>query len=158
MFQDKTWIKMPKLTIFEISLLWRHKSFCFHYWDYLTNIWHNNWRSTFDGVERLMSLNETLSKCSLVQCRIWNDSATNLLIGRRIRGSRGPSPLQICSPYSNQRDRRADYAHHTSPSPPDFQIFLGPCTKGRVISEWKFDVLNFPKNQRKSLINFCTRI
>jgi hypothetical protein len=25
--------------------------FCFHYWDYLTNIWRNNWQSILDGVE-----------------------------------------------------------------------------------------------------------
>ena len=38
--QDKMWIKMPKWTIFEISFLWKHQYFCFHYWDYLTNILH----------------------------------------------------------------------------------------------------------------------
>ena len=38
MFQDKTWIKMPIWTIFEISILWKHQCFCFHYWDYLMNI------------------------------------------------------------------------------------------------------------------------
>ena len=53
MFHDKTWIKMPKWTIFEISILWKHQCFCFHYWDYLTNIWRNNWRSMFDRVEGL---------------------------------------------------------------------------------------------------------
>ena len=26
---------------------------CFHYWDYLTNFWRNNWRSIIDVVERL---------------------------------------------------------------------------------------------------------
>ena len=26
---------------------------CFHYWDYLTNIWRNNWWSIFDRVEGL---------------------------------------------------------------------------------------------------------
>ena len=45
---DKTWIKMPKLTIFEISFLWKHQFLCFHYWDYLTNFWHNNWQSIID--------------------------------------------------------------------------------------------------------------
>ena len=30
--------------------------------------------------------------------------------------------------------------------------------KGQVISESKLDVLNFPKNQRKILMNFCPRI
>jgi hypothetical protein len=31
----------------------RHKCLCFHYWDFLTNFWRNNWRSIFDVVERL---------------------------------------------------------------------------------------------------------
>ena len=53
MFQDKTWIKMPKWTIFEVSFLWKHQCFCFYYWDYLTNIWRNNWWSTLDIVEGL---------------------------------------------------------------------------------------------------------
>ena len=26
---------------------------CFHYWDYFTNFWRNNWQSIFDVVERL---------------------------------------------------------------------------------------------------------
>ena len=33
-----------------------------------------------------------------------------------------------------------------------------PTTKGQLISEWLFDFLNFPKNQRKNLMNFCPRI
>ena len=39
-------------------LSWRqqkHQCLCFHYWDFLTNFWHNNWRSIFDVVERLCS-------------------------------------------------------------------------------------------------------
>ena len=28
---------------------------------------------------------------------------------------------------------------------------------GQLISEWLFDVLNFPKNQHKNLMNFCPR-
>ena len=30
-------------------------------------------------------------------------------------------------------------------------------TKGQLISEWPFDVINFPKKQRKNLMNFCPR-
>ena len=30
--------------------------------------------------------------------------------------------------------------------------------KGKLISEWLFDVLNFPKKQHKSLMNFSSRI
>ena len=30
--------------------------------------------------------------------------------------------------------------------------------KGQLISEWLFGVFNFPKNQRKNLMNFCPRI
>ena len=45
-----------KWTIFEISFLWKHQSLCFYYWDYLTNFWHNNWRSIIDLVERFSYL------------------------------------------------------------------------------------------------------
>ena len=31
-------------------------------------------------------------------------------------------------------------------------------TKGQLISELLFDVLDFPKNQCKNLLNFCPRI
>ena len=48
--QHKTWITMPKWTIFVISFLWKHEYFCFHYWDYLTNFWCNNWQSIIDVV------------------------------------------------------------------------------------------------------------
>ena len=37
-------------------LSWRqqkHQCLCFHYWDFLTNFWRNNWRFIFDVVERL---------------------------------------------------------------------------------------------------------
>ena len=57
MFQDKAGIKMPKWTVFEISFHWKHQCFCFHCWDYLTDIWHNNWQSIFDGVLRRTQLN-----------------------------------------------------------------------------------------------------
>ena len=30
--------------------------------------------------------------------------------------------------------------------------------KGRLMSEWLFGVFNFPKKQRKNLVNFCPRI
>ena len=30
--------------------------------------------------------------------------------------------------------------------------------KGQLISECPFDILNYPKNQRKNLTNFCPRI
>ena len=33
----------------------KHQYLCFHYWDYLTNFWRNNWRSIIDVVERLCS-------------------------------------------------------------------------------------------------------
>ena len=29
------------------------QSFCFHYWDYMTNFWRNNWQSIIDAVEKL---------------------------------------------------------------------------------------------------------
>ena len=31
----------------------KHQCLCFHYWDYLTNFWRNNWQSIIDVVERL---------------------------------------------------------------------------------------------------------
>ena len=37
-------------------LSWRqqkHMCFCFHYWDFFTNFWRNNWQSIFDVVEIL---------------------------------------------------------------------------------------------------------
>ena len=46
------WIKMIKWTIFEIAFLWKHQSLCFHYRDYLTNFYCNNWWSIIDIVER----------------------------------------------------------------------------------------------------------
>ena len=57
MFPEKWYFK--KIVHFGISihfLCWRqqkHQWLCFHYWDYLTNFWHNNWRSIIDVVERL---------------------------------------------------------------------------------------------------------
>ena len=37
----------------EMSFLRKHQFLCFHYWDYLTNFWRNNWRSIINIVERL---------------------------------------------------------------------------------------------------------
>ena len=31
-------------------------------------------------------------------------------------------------------------------------------SKGQLMSEWLFGVFNFPKKQRKNLMNFCHRI
>ena len=53
MFQDKTWIKMPKWTILEMSFLWQRLCWCYHYWDFLRNIWCNNWQFIIDVVENL---------------------------------------------------------------------------------------------------------
>ena len=39
----------------------------------------------------------------------------------------------------------------------EFKIKRG-LTKGQLISEWLFDVLNFSKNTHKNLVNFCSRI
>ena len=42
---------------------WRqHQCLCFHYWDFLTNFWCNNWRSIFDVVERLCYWLDFLTK------------------------------------------------------------------------------------------------
>ena len=37
-------------------------------------------------------------------------------------------------------------------------IFFFILPKGQLISEWLFDVLNFPKSQHKNLMNFWPRI
>ena len=37
-------------------------------------------------------------------------------------------------------------------------VLMDWSVKGQLISECLFDVLNFPKNQRKNLTNFCPRI
>ena len=42
-----------------------------------------------------------------------------------------------------------DWSHHWC------VLHLWVSSKGQLISEWLFDVLNFPKNQRKNLMNFC---
>ena len=43
--------------------------------------------------------------------------------------------------------------------PSDSPYRLKPsASKGQLISEWLFDVLNFPKNQYKNLMNFCPTI
>ena len=47
---------MPWWIIFEILFLWNQQYLCFHYWDYLTNFWRNNWWSIIDGEERLCYL------------------------------------------------------------------------------------------------------
>ena len=43
------WVKWKR--IFEISYFWKHQFLNFHYWEYLTNFWRNNWRSIIDVVE-----------------------------------------------------------------------------------------------------------
>ena len=40
-------------------LSWRqhkHQCLCFHYWEFLTNFWFDNWQSIFDIVERIYYL------------------------------------------------------------------------------------------------------
>ena len=71
--QGKAWIKMPKWIIFEISFLWKHKFLCFHYWDYLTNFWRNNWRSIIDVVSRKTLL---IGQFEIV---VWNEISFHLL-------------------------------------------------------------------------------
>ena len=69
MFQDKMWIKVPKWIFFEIFLLWEYQCFCFHYWDYLKNIWRNNWQSIFDRVEGIDYCNQIKSDQNVPLCR-----------------------------------------------------------------------------------------
>ena len=56
MFSEKWYFKNSSFWHLIHILSWRqqkHQCLCFHYWDYLTNFWHNNWRSIIDVVERL---------------------------------------------------------------------------------------------------------
>ena len=42
---------------------------CFHYWDFLTNFWRNNWQSIIDVVERLSFMHQIaklVPNCSLL--------------------------------------------------------------------------------------------
>ena len=41
------------MNYFWTSFLWKHQCLCFHYWDYLMNIWRNIWQSIIDVVENL---------------------------------------------------------------------------------------------------------
>ena len=43
---------MPEWTIFKVFFLWKHQFLCFHLWDYLTNLWRNNWRFIINVVKR----------------------------------------------------------------------------------------------------------
>ena len=62
---------MPKWTIFEISIFWKHQCLCFHDWDFLMNIWHNNWQSIIDVVENLSIIVNFLP---VSICSGWNKS------------------------------------------------------------------------------------
>ena len=44
----------------------KHHCLRFHYWDFLTNIWCNNWRSIIDVVERLGYCGMVISAVGLV--------------------------------------------------------------------------------------------
>ena len=51
-------------------ILWKHQFLCFHYWDYLTNFWRNNWCSIIDVVERLC-LCRVIIHCAMQQISIY---------------------------------------------------------------------------------------
>ena len=65
-FQRNNISKIIHFGILIHALPWRqqkHKCLCFHYWDYLTNFWRNNWRFIVDAVERLCSCNNYYEIC-----------------------------------------------------------------------------------------------
>ena len=58
-FKTKRELKCQNELFWSI-ILWKYQCLCFHYWDYLTSFWHNNWRSIIDVVERLCLSNVKL--------------------------------------------------------------------------------------------------
>ena len=65
MFPEKWSFKNCSLGDLIQVLSWRqqkHRCLCFHYWDYLTNFWRNDWQSIFDIVGRL---------CLRMLCQKW---------------------------------------------------------------------------------------
>ena len=60
----------------------RHKCLCFHYWDFLTNFWRNNWRSIFDVVERLCYRFEMVFRYDPKAFIYIKSYAKTLIIGR----------------------------------------------------------------------------
>ena len=66
--KTKNWCFQKNSFMFHV-LSWRlhkHHCFCFHYWDFLTNFWCNNWRSIFDIVERLCYCELLHSECKFL--------------------------------------------------------------------------------------------
>ena len=64
-FKTKPELKCQnEVHIFEISFLWKHQFLCLHYWDYLTNIWHNTWRCR--RTTKLYTVH--LCKCACMTC------------------------------------------------------------------------------------------
>ena len=62
---------------------WRHQKhqcLCFHYWDYLTNFWHNNWWSIIVIVEKLDFWD--LTKSTLAWSKCLKNIRAYLLIGQ----------------------------------------------------------------------------
>ena len=55
-------------------LSWRqqkHQCLCFHYWDFLTNFWRNNWQSIIDVVKRLCFATKMSTTIVHPRCKIW---------------------------------------------------------------------------------------
>ena len=78
-------------------LSWRqqkHQSLCFHYRDFLTNYWRNNWQSIFDVVERLcftvsdyefwVKLRQYLLLCKLLSLPNWALSENDIFFSLEI--------------------------------------------------------------------------
>ena len=63
---------------------------------------------------------------------------------------RQPSPIPRS--FVSEKDKNARFVVA------DFVSSESRFSKGQLISECPFDVLNFPKNLRKNLTNFCPRI
>ena len=67
----------PEKWYFNISILihvlsrrqQKNQSLCFHYWDFLTNFWCNNWRSIIDVVEKICYRAQKTALCTIYQHR-----------------------------------------------------------------------------------------
>ena len=62
MNKEKTGVSRKIVFLIHV-LSWRqqeHQCLCFHYWNFLTNFWGNNWRSIFDTLNSAFMLHQFL--------------------------------------------------------------------------------------------------
>ena len=111
----------------------KHHCLRFHYWDYLTNFWLDNWRSIIDIVERL-SPNILLF-------------ITLILRRKYIKG--------LWTQMLRQNSVNVTFVgtlNFNVPTEVTFTIHI--MIKGQLISEWNFSVFKSPKKPTKFLTDF----